>query len=183
MYRLLNNFYAFPRISRHLSGTSKESIQYLVDGVLGRDRARLAEAITLIESSHPKKKILAQHLLNEVLNVCRQNLFQPHSYRIGVSGSPGAGKSTFIEALGTILTDRDHRVAVLAVDPSSVTTGGSLLGDKTRMTELSRHPNAYIRPSPSRGALGKANSTMLYRGSMTLGLRITLGCEFVTTSN
>ncbi|XP_028415588.1 methylmalonic aciduria type A protein, mitochondrial-like [Dendronephthya gigantea] len=154
MYRFLNKFYSFPRISRHLSGTSKEDIQYLVDGVLGRDRAKLAEAITLIESSHPKKKILAQHLLSEVLKVCRQNLFQPHSYRIGISGSPGAGKSTFIEALGTILTDRDHRVAVLAVDPSSVTTGGSLLGDKTRMTELSRHPNAFIRPSPSRGALG-----------------------------
>ena len=159
MYRLLNKIYNFPRpVSWHrrLSGASNEGIQYLVDGVLGRDRAKLAEAITLIESSHPKKKILAQYLLKEVLKICRQNLFQPHSYRVGISGSPGAGKSTFIEALGTMLTDKEHRVAVLAVDPSSVTTGGSLLGDKTRMTELTRHPSAYIRPSPSRGALGKA---------------------------
>lgn len=140
---------------RYFSGASNESIQYLVEGVLGRDRAKLAEAITLIESSHPKKKFLAQQLLKEILKICRQNLFQPHSYRIGVSGSPGAGKSTFIEALGTMLTAQQHRVAVLAVDPSSVTTGGSLLGDKTRMTELSRHSNAFIRPSPSRGALGK----------------------------
>jgi putative protein kinase ArgK-like GTPase of G3E family len=158
MYRLLNKIYSFPGPSswhRHVSGTSNKSIQYLIDGVLSRDRGKLAEAITLIESSHPKKKILAQQLLKEVLKICRQNLFQPHSYRIGISGSPGAGKSTFIEALGTMLTEREHRVAVLAVDPSSVTTGGSLLGDKTRMPELTRHPNAYIRPSPSRGALGK----------------------------
>ena len=164
MYRLLNTFHSFSKHSpyhRHLSSqTSNSNIQYLVDGVLGRDRARLAEAITLVESSHPKKKILAQRLLKEVLDVCRQNLFQPHSFRIGISGSPGAGKSTFIEALGTMLTDRNHRVAVLAVDPSSVTTGGSLLGDKTRMTELSRHSDAYIRPSPSRGALGKAIKLM-----------------------
>ncbi len=163
MYRLLSRTYSFPRPSswhRHISGTSNKSIQYLVDGVLGRDRAKLAEAITLIESSHPKKKVLAQRLLIEVLKICRQNLFQPHSYRVGISGSPGAGKSTFVEALGTILTDREHRVAVLAVDPSSVTTGGSLLGDKTRMTELSRHPNAYIRPSPSRGALGKEGKVL-----------------------
>jgi LAO/AO transport system kinase len=160
MYRLLNKIDSFPKHPwhRHLSRTSNKSVQYLVDGVLGRDRAKLAEAITLIESSHPKKKILAKQLLKDVLNICRQNLFQPHSCRIGISGSPGAGKSTFIEALGTMLTDREHRVAVLAVDPSSVTTGGSLLGDKTRMTELSRHPNAYIRPSPSLGALGKMHA-------------------------
>mgnify|MGYP002803975307 FL=1 len=157
MYRLLNRICNLPGPSswhRHISETSNKSIQYLIDGVLSRDRGKLAEAITLIESSHPKKKILAQQLLKEVLKIFRQNFFQPHSYRIGISGSPGAGKSTFIEALGTMLTDREHRVAVLAVDPSSVTTGGSLLGDKTRMTELTRHPNAYIRPSPSRGALG-----------------------------
>ena len=158
MHRLFNKSYGFPKClswHRYLSGTSDKSVQYLVDGVLARNRSKLAEAITLIETSHPQKRILAQQLLKEVLNVCRQNLFQPHSYRIGISGSPGAGKSTFIEALGTKLTDQEHRVAVLAVDPSSVTTGGSLLGDKTRMTELSRHPNAYIRPSPSQGALGK----------------------------
>ena len=156
MYRLLNKVYNFSRSATWHRHLSNKSVQYLVDGVLGRDRGKLAEAITLIESSHPKKKILAQHLLKEVLKICRQNLFQPHSYRVGISGSPGAGKSTFIEALGTMLTNRDHRVAVLAVDPSSVATGGSLLGDKTRMTELSRHANAYIRPSPSRGALGEA---------------------------
>ena len=76
------------------------------------------------------------------------------TFRIGLSGPPGAGKSTFIETFGTKLTDKGHRVAVLAVDPSSARRGGSLLGDKTRMTELSRNPNAYIRPSPNRGHLG-----------------------------
>lgn len=140
---------------RYLSNKSDSNVQYLVKGVLARDRARLAEAITLIESSHPAKKKLAQQLLKEVLKVCRQNLFQPHSIRVGISGAPGVGKSTFIEAVGTMLTCNDHRVAVLAVDPSSLATGGSLLGDKTRMPELTRDPNAYIRPSPSKGALGK----------------------------
>ena len=137
------------------------TVKYLVDGLLSRNRTRLAEAITLIESSHPKKKKLAQELLKEVLKVCRQNIFHPSTYRIGISGAPGVGKSTFIEAIGNMLTSsEDRRVAVLAVDPSSATTGGSLLGDKTRMPDLSRHPNAYIRPSPSRGALGKVMAAM-----------------------
>lgn len=139
---------------RYLSSISENKVQRLVDGILARNRARLAEAITLIESSLPTNKKLAQQLLTEVLKVSRQNLFQPHSFRVGISGAPGVGKSTFIESVGTILTSKKHRVAVLAVDPSSVATGGSLMGDKTRMPELTRDPNAYIRPSPSKGALG-----------------------------
>ena len=138
----------------YLSSISENNVQNLVDGILARNRAQLAEGITLIESSLPTKKKLAQQLLAEVLKISRQNLFQPHSFRVGISGAPGVGKSTFIEAFGTMLTSRNHRVAVLAVDPSSVATGGSLMGDKTRMPELSRDPNAYIRPSPSKGALG-----------------------------
>ncbi|XP_046851754.1 methylmalonic aciduria type A homolog, mitochondrial-like [Xenia sp. Carnegie-2017] len=147
MYRLNRLFnYVISRKKSH-------HVEDIVDGIIHRDRGKLAEAITLVESSHPKKKILAQELLTKILNLSRKNENQL-SYRIGISGAPGAGKSSFIEALGTMLTDERYRVAVLAVDPSSVNTGGSLLGDKTRMTELSRCANAYIRPSPSSGALG-----------------------------
>lgn len=147
MYRLNRLFnYVISRKKSH-------HVEDIVDGIIHRDRGKLAEGITLVESSHPKKKILAQELLTKILNLSRKNKNQL-SYRIGISGAPGAGKSSFIEALGTMLTDERYRVAVLAVDPSSVNTGGSLLGDKTRMTELSRRANAYIRPSPSSGALG-----------------------------
>ena len=110
--------------------------------------------ITLVESSLPKSKIEAQKLLT-LVQASSQN--PEKSFRIGLTGPPGAGKSTFIEVFGNYLTSIGHRVAVLAVDPSSARTGGSLLGDKTRMTELSRNPMAFIRPSPNRGHLGKNN--------------------------
>lgn len=130
------------------------------DGVLNADRTILARAITLIESNAEAHFDLAQQLIAELL---------PHTgkaYRIGITGVPGAGKSTFIEAFGTMLcTDMQKRVAVLAVDPSSTVTGGSILGDKTRMENLSRCKNAFIRPSPSGGMLGgvarKSRETML----------------------
>jgi LAO/AO transport system kinase len=112
------------------------------------NRRELARAITLVESTRPDHQEQAAALLSELL---------PRTggaVRVGISGAPGSGKSTFIEAFGTYLTGNGHRVAVLAVDPSSARSGGSVLGDKTRMSELARDPNAYIRPSPSGGSLG-----------------------------
>ena len=108
----------------------------------------MAKAITLLESTRVDHRLWADELLTGVL---------PHtgrSFRLGISGVPGVGKSTFIEALGLYLIRQGHRVAVLAVDPSSTVSGGSILGDKTRMEHLSVHPDAYIRPSPSSGTLG-----------------------------
>ncbi|WP_199546819.1 methylmalonyl Co-A mutase-associated GTPase MeaB [Streptomyces sp. N35] len=119
-----------------------------VKGVLDGKRAFVARAITLVESTRPQHRALAQELLTELL---------PHSgkaRRIGISGVPGVGKSTFIDTFGTMLTGLGHRVAVLAVDPSSTRTGGSILGDKTRMERLSVDPAAFVRPSPSAGTLG-----------------------------
>jgi LAO/AO transport system kinase len=119
-----------------------------VSGVLAGDRAILARAITLIESLKPEHQAQAQAMLAKLL---------PHtgkSRRIGISGLPGAGKSTFIDAFGSMLTVQGHKVAVLAVDPTSSRTGGSILGDKTRMARLAVDPNAYIRPSPTGGTLG-----------------------------
>lgn len=132
-------------------------------GLVQGQRACLAEAITLVESTHTRKKELAQVLLQRVLAHQRerelQNQGKPFTFRVGLSGPPGAGKSTFIECFGKMLTERGHRLSVLAVDPSSCTSGGSLLGDKTRMTELSRDMNAYIRPSPTSGTLGGVTRT------------------------
>ncbi|MFD7319490.1 methylmalonyl Co-A mutase-associated GTPase MeaB [Streptomyces sp. NPDC059875] len=119
-----------------------------VKGVLDGKRAIIARAITLVESTRPQHRLLAQQLLTELL---------PHSgkaRRIGISGVPGVGKSTFIDAFGTMLTGLGHRVAVLAVDPSSSRTGGSILGDKTRMERLAVDPAAFVRPSPTAGTLG-----------------------------
>jgi LAO/AO transport system kinase len=120
----------------------------LAEGVLKGDRRALAQAITLIESTRPDHRRDASALLQRLL---------PHagkSIRLGISGVPGVGKSTFIEALGNHVIDQGHRVAVLTVDPSSAISGGSILGDKTRMESLSRRPQAYIRPSPSGNTLG-----------------------------
>jgi LAO/AO transport system kinase len=125
-----------------------EKVQQLVDGVLAGQRAQVSRAITLVESRKPAHRVMARELLVQLT---------PHAgkaVRVGISGVPGVGKSTTIEALGTHLTAQGHKVAVLAVDPSSVRTGGSVLGDKTRMMRLSVDPNAYIRPSPSEGTLG-----------------------------
>ena len=120
----------------------------LVAGVLAGERRSLAKAITLVESTRRDHQQRGQAVLEALL---------PHtgrSLRIGISGAPGVGKSTFVEALGLYLIGRGHRLAVLAVDPSSSVTGGSILGDKTRMEELSRAPDAFIRPSPAGGSLG-----------------------------
>jgi LAO/AO transport system kinase len=122
--------------------------QALIAGVLGSNRRALAKTITLLESTRADHRERAHAVLDALL---------PHagkSIRVGISGVPGVGKSTFIEVLGTHLIARGHRVAVLAVDPSSSISGGSILGDKTRMEKLSVRDEAFIRPSPSSGSLG-----------------------------
>jgi LAO/AO transport system kinase len=119
-----------------------------IDKLLKRERRSLAKAITLVESSLPRHREEARLLIEQLLPHCGKSM------RIGISGVPGVGKSTFIEALGLHLVLLDKRVAVLSVDPSSPVAGGSILGDKTRMEGLAREENAYIRPSPSGGALG-----------------------------
>jgi LAO/AO transport system kinase len=128
-------------------------------GVIRSDLSVLSRAITLVESNHPDHEALAQELLTRLLPKTGKSI------RVGITGVPGAGKSTLIESLGCQLCEQGHRVAVLAVDPSSSVTGGSILGDKTRMENLVRQPNAYIRPSPSGGSLGgvgrKSRETML----------------------
>ncbi|MCR4659426.1 MAG: methylmalonyl Co-A mutase-associated GTPase MeaB [Bacteroidales bacterium] len=120
----------------------------LVDGILHGDRTLLSRAITLVESSLPAHHRAAQEVIEQCLP------YSGKSVRLGITGVPGAGKSTLIEALGKYLTGHNHRVAVLAIDPSSQRSRGSILGDKTRMEELSVDPNAFIRPSPSAGSLG-----------------------------
>lgn len=139
----------------------KETVQIdsLYEKIISGSRLDLARAITLIESIRSEDQTHAQALLQKAL---------PHtgkSVRIGISGVPGAGKSTFIETFGLMLCELGYKVAVLAIDPSSSVTGGSILGDKTRMQNLSSHPNAYIRPSPTSGTLGgvhrKTRETML----------------------
>ncbi len=120
----------------------------LANAVLEGDRASLARAITLIESGHSEHRVYAGELIERL---------QPksgNSFRLGVSGVPGVGKSTFLDAFGSLLIERGHKIAILAIDPSSGRTGGSILADKTRMERLSSNANAYIRPTPSRGELG-----------------------------
>ncbi len=133
--------------------------RHYVTGVLQGDRLTLARTITLIESILPAHQELARTIVDQLL---------PHTgngIRVGITGVPGAGKSTYIESFGTMLTKLGHRVAVLAIDPSSSRSGGSILGDKTRMEKLAVDPNAFIRPSPSSGTLGgvgrKTRETML----------------------
>ena len=137
----------------------KLTVDEYVKGVESGDRMILAKAITLIESNAPRDFDKAQRVLQALLPRTGKAL------RIGITGVPGAGKSTFIEAFGTILCQQGFKVAVLAVDPTSSITGGSILGDKTRMQTLSREPNCFIRPSPSGGTLGgvarKSRETML----------------------
>jgi LAO/AO transport system kinase len=146
---------------RHKKRTSRRrlSVNEYVKGVLDGNRAILAQTITLVESNSARHRDVAQEVLKQLL---------PHtekSIRIGISGVPGAGKSTMIESFGSMLCDQDHRVAVLAVDPSSSVTKGSILGDKTRMEQLSRNKKAFVRPSPTGGTLGgvtrKSRETML----------------------
>lgn len=122
--------------------------QYYVEGVRLGDRKILAKTITLIESSLPAHQKLITEVLNGLLP------FTGNAIRLGITGVPGVGKSTFIESLGIHLVDQGKRIAILAVDPSSVRSGGSIMGDKTRMEKLSVHELAFIRPSPSGGTLG-----------------------------
>ena len=136
-----------------------KSPEEYVNGILNQDRLTLARTITLIESTLPAHQELARIIVNLLL---------PHTgngIRIGITGVPGAGKSTYIETFGTMLTEIGHKVAVLAIDPSSSRSGGSILGDKTRMEKLAVNPRAFIRPSPSSGTLGgvgrKTRETML----------------------
>ena len=124
------------------------STDALAEAIRSGDRTELSRAITLVESTRPDRREQAQKLLLRLLPDAG------HALHVGITGVPGVGKSTAIEALGTMLTDQGHRVAVLAVDPSSTRTGGSILGDKTRMARLAVHPDAYVRPSPTSGTLG-----------------------------
>ena len=142
-----------------MSSKSSAAVRELAKRVREGDRAALARAITLVELRKREHREEAQELLRTVLPTTGKGV------RIGVTGVPGVGKSTTIDALGTYLTDKGHRVAVLAVDPSSVRSGGSILGDKTRMPRLAAEENAFIRPSPSAGTLGgvasRTRETML----------------------
>ena len=123
-------------------------MQALAQQILAGQRRALAKGITLVESTKASHRIDAANLLSRVMAATGGAL------RIGISGAPGVGKSTFIEALGRYLTGLDHKVAVLAVDPTSAVTGGSILGDKTRMPDLSVNPKAFVRPSPAGRTLG-----------------------------
>jgi len=128
--------------------TMPEDLTYFVEGVINGDRRILARTITLIESTLPAHRALARDIVDRLV---------PHAgkaVRLGITGVPGVGKSTFIESFGTMLVEDGHKVAVLAVDPSSKRSGGSILADKTRMEKLAVEKNAFIRPSPSGGTLG-----------------------------
>lgn len=130
---------------------SRPDVTQLVDGIRAGRRADISRAITMMESTRPDHRRAARELL---LALSAPAGTTSPAVRVGISGVPGVGKSTFIESLGTMLTAAGHRVGVLAVDPSSVRTGGSVLGDKTRMMKLAADPDAFIRPSPSAGTLG-----------------------------
>jgi LAO/AO transport system kinase len=127
-------------------GSQKTAVT--AERVASGDRAALARAITLMESRRPDHREVARTLLRELMPRTGK------AVRVGITGVPGVGKSTAIDTLGSILTEKGHKVAVLAVDPSSTRTGGAILGDKTRMARLAADPNAFIRPSPSSGTLG-----------------------------
>jgi len=131
-----------------MTSENKDTVKELAAAVRGGDRAALPRAITLLESTRGDHREQAQQLLLELLPD------SGNAHRVGITGVPGVGKSTTIESLGMRLIEQGHRVAVLAVDPSSTRTGGSILGDKTRMARLAMHPDAYIRPSPTSGTLG-----------------------------
>jgi len=132
----------------NLSNKQSKSVKHYVNGILSSDISVLSQAITLVESAKQEHKEQAQKIINSCIP------YSGKSIRIGITGVPGVGKSTFIEALGMYLIEKGNKIAVLAIDPSSEKTGGSILGDKTRMEKLSASKNAFIRPSPSGGSLG-----------------------------
>ena len=148
--------------TRHHSSTQRMNTVHTkpyVHGILNKNRTILARTITLVESQRPDHQEAVQHILTQLLP------YTGNAYRIGITGVPGVGKSSFIETLGTHITQKGYTVAILAVDPSSARTGGSILADKTRMQNLSNNGQAFIRPSPSSGTLGgvarKTRETML----------------------
>jgi LAO/AO transport system kinase len=126
----------------------KYSVNEFVEGILSGNRTILSQAITLVESSLPEHFKTAQSIIEKCLP------YSSRSIRVGITGVPGAGKSTFIESFGLLAAEMGKKIVVLAIDPSSQNTKGSILGDKTRMEKLSVHPNAFVRPSPSAGTLG-----------------------------
>ena len=139
-----------PIVSPYFTRRKKRrlSTDEYVEGILAGNITTLSQAITLVESNNPAHYAQAQEIIERCL---------PHagkSVRIGITGVPGAGKSTFIEAIGNMVTSLRHKLAVLAIDPSSERSGGSILGDKTRMESISGNPDVFIRPSPSAGSLG-----------------------------
>ena len=151
-----------PNAQSLIHKTHVYDVDLLVSGILSGDVSVLSQAITLVESTLARHQDLSNKLIELVINQLRT---KKKGIRIGISGVPGVGKSTFIEQFGLELIGRGYKIAVLAIDPSSHTSGGSILGDKTRMNDLSAHKNAYIRPSPSLGNLGgvaqKTRETML----------------------
>lgn len=139
-----------PAINPHFRRVRRQSlsVEDYVKGILERNVTILSQAVTLVESNLPEHQIIAQQIIKQCLP------YSGKSMRIGFTGVPGAGKSTSIDTFGVYLCKQGRRLAVLAIDPSSERSGGSILGDKTRMEQLSHHPNAFIRPSPSAGSLG-----------------------------
>ena len=131
-----------------MSNSSRLTAEGYKKGILGGDRVILARAITLMESALTEDQSLANEVLDSVIS------YSGNSIRLGITGAPGVGKSTFIELFGKSLTTRGRKIAVLTVDPTSQITRGSILGDKTRMADLARDPRAFIRPSPSGHTLG-----------------------------
>lgn len=162
--QMSDNFYCYmlntdlhPNLSQ--PPRSERSAAAYVEGILTGNRVLLSQAITLLESTRPEHQALAQEILEQCLHHKKESL------RIGITGSPGVGKSTFIETFGLKVIEKGHKLAVLAIDPSSQITKGSILGDKTRMAQLATNPHAFIRPSPAGDALGgvahRTRETML----------------------
>ncbi len=144
-----------PKINPYIKNFFKKkpallSVEEYMKGITDGNTTILSQAITLVESALPAHREIAQKIISE----CQKVSSQQKSMRIGITGVPGAGKSTFIEAFGSFITSKGHKLAVLAIDPSSEKSKGSILGDKTRMETLCNDPNAFIRPSPSAGSLG-----------------------------